>query len=340
MAGHKPPQVSIIVPVYNTAPYLRQCLDSLVSQTLNSVEVIVVDDASTDSSPEVLRTDYQPLSNFTIVTHDSNRGPGAARNSGIMRASGQYIGFVDSDDWASPEMYARLYGRAVSESADVVCGGYTKVRADGTPLRQHQFPVPIGTVPSDRFLHNLSDTSKHSMLWFCCRNLYRSDIARASLFDETVRFAEDSVFNLLAFAHATTITITNHCDYYYRKTPLSLTSPTAREGMLEDLETQFRTKKDLFQEYPRSLLLALYNYVTEDQLPFLVRNAVLMGNGDPLAVRREMRRILNAGFIRECVAGATWFRAGRSIGHQLALLLAKFGMAGALRLWLARGLER
>ncbi|MFN7917454.1 MAG: glycosyltransferase [Vicinamibacterales bacterium] len=115
--------VSIIVPVYNTEPYLRRCLDSLLGQTLRDIEVIAVDDASTDGSAAILRAYEAADRRMRVVTHPENAGLHMARLTGVEAATGAYVGYVDSDDYVSPVMFDVLHRRAVELDADVVRGG-------------------------------------------------------------------------------------------------------------------------------------------------------------------------------------------------------------------------
>ncbi len=113
------PNVSVVVPVYNTEKYLRQCLDSLVHQTLRDIEIILVNDGSTDGSLAIAREYAERHHNVLVISQD-NQGLSAARNAGMARASGEYIGFLDSDDWASLDMFQSLYDRAVRDGAELV----------------------------------------------------------------------------------------------------------------------------------------------------------------------------------------------------------------------------
>lgn len=116
--------VSIVVPVYNAAPYLKKCLDSVVNQTLKNVEIIFIDDGSTDGSSEIC-LEYAAKDNRIIYYKKENEGLAAARQDGIERANGEYVGFVDSDDWLELNMYERMYTEAIKENADVVfCNCY------------------------------------------------------------------------------------------------------------------------------------------------------------------------------------------------------------------------
>jgi len=104
-------KVSIIVPVYNTGEYLKQCLESIVNQTLKEIEVICVDDGSTDNSPEILKEFVKKDKRIKILTQE-NKGLSGARNSGMKIATGEYIGFVDSDDWVDETMFEKMYENA------------------------------------------------------------------------------------------------------------------------------------------------------------------------------------------------------------------------------------
>ena len=118
------PKVSIIVPIYNVEKYLRQCLDSIVNQTLKDIEIILVDDGSTDSCPSIC-DEYASKDKRIIVIHKENKGLGAAYNTGLDIAKGEYIGFVESDDFIELNMYEELYERAVQSGVDVVkCNFY------------------------------------------------------------------------------------------------------------------------------------------------------------------------------------------------------------------------
>lgn len=115
--------ISIIVPVYNVELYLRQCLDSILSQTFKDWECILIDDGSTDSSPSIC-DEYVSRDSRFKVAHKINEGLSSARNEALKLAKGEYIGFVDSDDWIEPEMYEVLYSNIKEYNADISMVGY------------------------------------------------------------------------------------------------------------------------------------------------------------------------------------------------------------------------
>ena len=113
------PKVSIILPIYNVAPYLKQSLDSIINQTLQDIEIICVNDGSTDGSGKIL-DEYKQKDERIKVIHKKNAGTGAARNDGLKIATGECIGFVDPDDWILPNMYERLYNLLQEKDLDIV----------------------------------------------------------------------------------------------------------------------------------------------------------------------------------------------------------------------------
>lgn len=131
-------KVSVIVPVYNTREYLPKCLDSLVNQTLQDLEIVVIDDGSTDDSLEILK-DYQTRYPDKIkLIEKENGGQGAARNLGIRECTGDYIGFVDSDDYVHIEMYESMWKVAVEKNLDLVECRYQYLREEtGEKLKNY-----------------------------------------------------------------------------------------------------------------------------------------------------------------------------------------------------------
>ena len=113
------PKITIIVPVYNSAKYLHQCINSILSQTFADFELILVDDGSLDTSLAIC-DEFGKKDKRVIVLHKSNGGVSSARNFGLDVARGEYIGFVDSDDWIEPNMYEMLYSKASCDDADIV----------------------------------------------------------------------------------------------------------------------------------------------------------------------------------------------------------------------------
>ncbi len=123
--------ISLIVPVYNMEKYLDRCMNSIEKQTYQNLEIILVDDGSTDASPQMC-DDYAAKNERIKVVHKANGGLSDARNAGLAVATGSYIGYVDSDDWIEPDMYQRMYEACVTHDADVAVCRYASVYPEQT----------------------------------------------------------------------------------------------------------------------------------------------------------------------------------------------------------------
>lgn len=167
------PLISIIVPVYNVEPYLRRCLDSLVNQTLSDIEIVCVDDGSTDASPAILQEYAAQDERIRIITQ-KNAGLSAARNAGLRVASGEFIAFVDSDDYVAPHTY-ELALRYMEPGVDYVCFGVqVEGHASQAEMRSHElyFKHPCSG------LVGVTDELMLSCDNVVCNKLFRSSIIR------------------------------------------------------------------------------------------------------------------------------------------------------------------
>jgi len=253
------PLVSVIVPVYNMEAYLPRCLDSLLGQTLQDVEVIAVNDGSADGSLDLLRQAAARDSRLTVIDQ-RNAGVSAARNAGLTEAGGAYIGFVDPDDWVDPGMFAALYRTAVEERADIVMCSY--VREFGSHSKEKRFPLPDRTVYRDeelfeRFLRRLigpvgEEKGNPELLdaWGTVWNkLYRAELIREAEAEFTdlrlIGSNEDTLFNLQV-AHEARSFVFVHTPYYHywRVNAGSLTS-----GYNPQLTRQFLHLYQLMEQF-------------------------------------------------------------------------------------------
>jgi glycosyltransferase involved in cell wall biosynthesis len=194
--------VSIILPVYNTGPYLKKCLDSILDQTLTAIEIIIVDDASTDNSPEIIREYRQKESRIRVLTLPENTpgGVGIPVNRGMDMAHGDYIGFVDSDDWVHPGMFETLHTLAEKHDADYVfCDFY---RYDERKDRHYPSNDKQNWAPIGRLEGNLTKENKSALLrlspvpW---RKLYRHSFLKKHKLQlpEGDFFFEDTPFHFM-----------------------------------------------------------------------------------------------------------------------------------------------
>ena len=164
------PKVSVIVPVYNVEPYLRQCLDSIVSQTLEDIEIILVDDGSTDGSAEIC-DEYKTKDNRIRVIHKSNEGLSAARNDGIDASTAPYIMFADGDDWVEPEFCETPYRIAMDNKADLVLFCYNKVFNNGR-IKRTDAKTPQGPLNEAEAMHYNVFYACYAWIGLYHRNLF------------------------------------------------------------------------------------------------------------------------------------------------------------------------
>lgn len=209
------PIVSIIVPVYNTAKYLPRCLESLLNQTLVGVEIICINDGSTDNSEKVLKS-YEKKDKRIVVINQKNGGSAAARNAGLKVAKGTYIGFIDSDDYAETNMYEVLVTEARNSSADVVvCGAhiYPEEPRAGQWLYDSLSPIRKIYDHYDAALC-FSDVHTNNFLW---RTLIRKKLIRDNKisFDNDLKLGEDKTFLCNIYPHAKRISVIPDKLYHY-----------------------------------------------------------------------------------------------------------------------------
>lgn len=182
-------KVSIIVPVYNSQEYLRDCLLSLVKQTLNEIEIIVVNDGSTDNSLEIIQGFAKNYPDKFVVLTKENGGQATARNLGIQHSTGEYIGFIDSDDSVHPEMYQEMYEVAVASDCDLVECNYEYLKIKNNKL------VPLKKLGKTRKYKNQADMFLDPMVapW---NDLYKSSVLKNSgvLFPEGYIYEDTSFY--------------------------------------------------------------------------------------------------------------------------------------------------
>lgn len=161
-------KISVLIPVYNTAKFIRRCLDSIVSQSLKEIEIIVVNDATPDNAMEIVREFAANDSRFVIIDKKKNEGPMCARKDGYSIAKGEYILFCDSDDYYLPGSFSMLYDKIVETNADIVVSGYRYIPVKGQGYEQIS-KLPFGNNRDAAFESLLRKKIPHNLI----ANIYR-----------------------------------------------------------------------------------------------------------------------------------------------------------------------
>lgn len=263
-------KVSVIVPVYNTEKYLRRCLDSLVNQTLDEIEIIVINDCSTDNSKEIIKEYKNKYKNIVLIDNKVNKGIGYNRNTGIKKAKGKYIAFVDSDDWVNETMYDKMYKKATDDNLDLVLCNYIKVLEDGDELTE---------IECDYFLDYFNSTnleeSPNLLLdvnlapW---NKLYKRELLNGNSFPQDLKY-EDAIFVIKALSRAKKIGIVEEKLNYYLVRSKSETTVMDKRvfdilKIIDEIVLEMKSKKyyDDIKVYVEALVIKmLFRYTLQQK---------------------------------------------------------------------------
>lgn len=196
--------ISVVVPVYNAGPYLRKCLDSIAAQTYSHMEVILVDDASTDGSGQLCKEYAERDERFQYVRFPANRGPSAARNEGVGRAAGAFLSFVDADDYVEPDLLEKLYRSLTESGADISTCGADGIRLESGPARTYSRAEAVCCLAKGAPFNHVP--------W---GKLYCAELARACPFDENVFYSEDLLFLYEALKRSEKVSCIPDVLYHY-----------------------------------------------------------------------------------------------------------------------------
>lgn len=285
------PKVSIILPCWGVEKYLYRCMDSLLNQTFKEIEIILVDDVSPDRVPEMCDLYARKDSRVKVIHKDKNEGLGFARNSGLAIASGEYVAFLDSDDFVDVHMFEYLYSYAKEHNLDsCYCGYNNYMDDDHIRVRQEKTEAEVyeGRDAVDAVLMDMvgaepsyhSDVKILSCMW---KGIYSMDLIRKynlQFVSEREYIAEDIMFHIDFLPHANRVGFIPGCYYYYCDNGTSLTRKYRSDrfdrelyqvrGMKKSLiaygyaEDQFQVRLDRYLLLKiRACVSQQYNYINE-----------------------------------------------------------------------------
>lgn len=255
------PVISVIVTAYNAESWLTRCINSIISSTLREIELILIDDGSTDGSLEIMK-EYGGKDHRISVKHISNGGLGHARNIGIEIAQGEYVTFVDADDCISEDILEKCSNVIKQYKPDLIDFNFYYVPEDG-----QAYPAKTNNVPKNQLLDrkfllekiipvmiNVDGNIQYFIENYACMKLFKKDILdrKNVRFDENRRKGEDRLFNVCFLKYAQTYWSLVDYGYYYIKTPNSLSvsfDKTVLNSIIVNFETYYKLFGDMYNFY-------------------------------------------------------------------------------------------
>lgn len=299
--------ISVIVPVYNTEQYLSFCLKSIINQTYKNIEIILVDDGSTDGSPSIC-DDYAKRDSRVLVIHQNQQGLVAARKAGVKAANGEYCIFVDSDDWISEELLESALSLSQNGIIDIV--NYAIVSVDGTNHVKWHYTIPNGIYENqqleDIYKKMMFDFEKNSpgIIQSLCTKLIKRELLRESIrtVDNRITMGEDAAVVYKALLTASKIAITNECYYFYRIHQTSMCH-SKDSDIFSRTYYFYRYMYDVFSKYGTK-------YYLNKQLQAYVMSFIEKGLVDIFSIKLRVSYTLPINLFHNCDKKIVLYGAG------------------------------
>jgi len=280
------PKISVIVPIYNTEKYLDKCLTSILNQTMQEIEIICVDDCSSDDSCLIVEKFIEQDSRLSLIRHKENKGPGGARNTGILAARADFLASVDSDDYIKPEMMKTLWDASENGKFDIVCCGFKVVNEEGREVSSSNIPPQtIQNASASVNIFSLMGNEFWNKLWR--KTLF---IDNGLLFPENLYF-EDAATTPRLLAKSETIIIIEKYLYSYLRRPDSITRTHSAKHILDgfkvlEIHQEFLEVNDLLNRHKENF----NNYLKANLIYH--SNRVLNSNMSQDEINQYLRYIL------------------------------------------------
>lgn len=293
------PRLSIIIPVFNAEAYLEECLASVVGQVFDNIELICVNDGSTDNSLSILE-EWSIKDNRIRIVTQTNSGPSAARNRGLNVAQGDYVTFVDADDMVRSDIY--------SSSMDVISNNDLDVYSFGIEsfpngnAKKNSFPTGIVMDYKQMFASNPHIQSENA-LCYSVRFIFRTSIIKDNhlQFDEKIFFGEDMLFNIDVVCHSQRIMVSQQPLYLYRKNENSAMSKPFKPHLEDSLVKAYNLKMEQIRKYhldeKSNYREDIAEYYIKEFLPMLINNEI--HRPEPKELKASVKRILSLKMFRE-----------------------------------------
>lgn len=294
-------KLSYIIPVYNVEKYLRQCVDSILAQTFDDYEIILVDDGSPDNCPAICDEYKEKYPDVVKVIHKENEGLASARNAGLKTAQGDYIFFVDSDDFLLKDRVSELYNKALEYDADILQTTYISFDEKNNK-KIISFPVfeTEKLITHSTMEQEICFSTKKNRVIFVWRNLYRRKflIDNDIRFDERLKMVEDAPFNTLAFIKSERFVAVDIPFYCYRFRDGSLQRRKYIDKYDSYLLLHWKLKIKYYTENCKTqqkFFEDLACHTVKDMFPLLMRNIYI---NDVAERYKILKRIGNSEMMR------------------------------------------
>ncbi len=261
--------ISVIVPVYNAGKYFNNCIESIVNQTYKNLEIIIVDDGSTDGTPQAC-DDWAAKDDRIKVIHKENGGAASARNTGLDNATGDYIGFVDADDYLDADMYEIMLSEIIEYGADAARCGIERVSDDGITEDWGTGDYDIRVVDNRQLLADIGE-AEGILPVSPCNKLFKKECIGGIRFDTSFRFAEDTLFNFMIAKNIRNMVYHDVNRYHYTFNAGSMTNKGINENNFDE----------------QRVMDIIFTLADEETLPHCIK-------GDILKSLRTIRQMIEA----------------------------------------------
>ena len=239
------PKVSVVVAVYNAEKYFRQCIDSILSQTFTDFELVLVDDRSPDNCPQMCDEYAKQDERIKVIHHETNKGSVVTYKDGVEYSSGDYIQFVDSDDWVEKDMIERMYGRVISEGSDIVYCDVIRFTDDGKLVPDSPFDTR-GMEKKDIVISMIED----KITQYLPNKIFRRNLFNTMVWPD-FQLREDTVICIQLFLDAEKIGYEYSILYHYRYNDNSISSSNKnRYRLINAIYENFRRLDAIMEKRP------------------------------------------------------------------------------------------
>ena len=310
--------ISVIVPIYNVEKYLAECIESIIKQTYKNLEIILINDGSTDSSCEICN-EYKEKDNRNKVINKKNEGVSSARNTGIDVSKGSYLTFVDSDDWIEDNFVEILYNKAKEKNADVVLCGYNRII--GNSQDSINFVKKEYEFASEEYLINT--LNPQTGFGFCHMKLFEKKCIRSVRFKEDLKVGEDALFNEEISANIKKAIFIEKNLYNYRINANSVVRKFDVNYVEKYQKAMTESKKYILENFEKNQIVRqnYYNYVAYHVLLIAVNYCFHPNSQNG---KCKLRDVCNINEFKECIKKCNY--ENLSLTRKITLFTIKYKM--------------